>query len=257
MYRARIGTFHGDCGVFAVLLHSSLFRNLSNRYRNIGSFDEHLIGRRMWSKLHKGHHDYALRRKAGLPIFSGITLYLILSSILAISGDIHPNPGPFVIIDIHMHCLFKQWTSDLTLLLCGDIHPNPGPNTYADVKICHANIRSVCAPEKMDHIKCELADTYDIVTLSETWLHSNSDASLLNLEGFHMQRKDRSDNSGYGGVMAWVSDKLVLKRRYDLELQNLELLWLEIRSDNNKFLLGVVYRAPNAENDFWDLIRQR
>jgi hypothetical protein len=56
------------------------------------------------------------------------------------------------------------------LLLGGDIHPNPGP-MKTDVKICHANIRSIRSNKtKLDHISCSLADEYDIITLSETWL---------------------------------------------------------------------------------------
>ena len=49
------------------------------------------------------------------------------------------------------------------LLISGDIHPNPGPN-WTDISICHANIRSIKNPSKLDHIACELADRYKIIT---------------------------------------------------------------------------------------------
>ena len=48
---------------------------------------------------------------------------------------------------------------------------------------------------------------------------------------------------GYGGVLAWVSDSIACKRRIDLEAAEIEAMWLEIRSKNNKFYLCVTYRA--------------
>ena len=79
----------------------------------------------------------------------------------------------------------------------------------------------------------------------------------LDLAGFQqVHRKDRSDDSVYGGVLAWVSSSLVAKRRLDLEIDQLELMWLEIRCNNNKFLVGVVYRQPNANDEFWQLYQE-
>ena len=38
-------------------------------------------------------------------------------------------------------------------------------------------------------------------------------------------------------MACYVSSNLVAKRREDLEILGMECLWLEIRSNNNKFLL--------------------
>ena len=49
-------------------------------------------------------------------------------------------------------------------------------------------------------IKNDLGNDYDIITISETWLKSIDKFDYLNLENFHDPiRKDRFDNSGYGG----------------------------------------------------------
>ena len=75
----------------------------------------------------------------------------------------------FMAISVVIQCL---------MLLAWDIHLNPGPN-WSDISICHANIRSIRNPAKIDHISCELTNRYKIITLSETWLHSKSDVSHL------------------------------------------------------------------------------
>ena len=143
-----------------------------------------------------------------------------------------------------------------SLLLCGDIHPNPGPQG-TDFSICHANIRSIRNPEKVDHIANSLAEDYDIITLSETWLQRASPDSQLALKNFQQPfRRDRVDDSGYGGVLAWVSNEIVAKRRKDLELKDLEAMWLEIRVRNHKLLLCTVYRPPNSSPDFWDMLQE-
>ena len=43
-----------------------------------------------------------------------------------------------------------------------------------------------------------------------------------------------------------------MKRRIDLEVPDLEMLWCEVRLHNNKFLFGVIYRPPNSLTSFWD-----
>ena len=142
------------------------------------------------------------------------------------------------------------------LLLCGDIHLNPGPKG-PDLSVCHCNIRSIRNPDKVDHIACSLAEEYKIITLSETWLHSKSSVSHLSLPNFQRPyRRDRDNDTGYGGVLAWVANDIAAKRRKDLEIRNLEAMWLEIRVKNIKFLLCTVYRPPNDSTEFWELFQQ-
>ncbi len=61
----------------------------------------------------------------------------------------------------------------MVLLLSGDVELNPGPNrlTKRYFTFCHANMRSVkrCS-DKLDHIRAEFVGTYDVITVSETWL---------------------------------------------------------------------------------------
>ena len=54
--------------------------------------------------------------------------------------------------------------------------------------------------------------------------------------------------------MAWVSIHLAAKCRIDLDIDDLEAMWLEMRAHNNKFLLITIYRPPNKNVAFWDNI---
>ena len=143
----------------------------------------------------------------------------------------------------------------MLLLLCGDVHPNPGPHDgFVDFTICHANIRSL-SPDKLRCIKTSLADSFDIIALSETFLSSTKPDRDLEIPGFHpILRRDRPTGIG-GGVALYASRSLVVKRRHDLENTDLELMWIEIRLHNNKFLLAVAYRPPNSTVNFWDKLQ--
>ena len=151
------------------------------------------------------------------------------------------------------------------LLLCEGIHPNPGPKcTFSDISLCHANIRSLKQRDnngllsKLIHIKCNFAEKFSIITLSETWLSEADKSNSYKINGYQEPfRRDREAINGpvgYSGVLAWVSNNLACKRRKDLELPNIEAMWLEIRSVNNKFFLCVTYRKP-TRNDFWDIFQ--
>ena len=152
-------------------------------------------------------------------------------------------------------------------LICSGIHPNPGPNynsDYHDLAICHVNIRSLKTRDclgflsKFIHLKKELANKFSVITVSETWLTDLEYSSQFSIKNY--QKPFRRDceqcngTLGYGGVLAWVHNTVACKRREDLELPNIEAMWLEIRSKNNKFMLCVTYRQP-AKNDFWDVLQ--
>lgn len=132
------------------------------------------------------------------------------------------------------------------LILSGDVELNPGP---LDMSVCHINCRGL-STAKMLAIKHDIQTKYNIITLSETFLSKNSSQDL-SLNGYHeIIRKDR-DTFG-GGVAVYVCNSLAYKRRFDLELNHLECVWLEVKQKTSKFLIATIYRPPNSDNAFWD-----
>jgi hypothetical protein len=61
----------------------------------------------------------------------------------------------------------------------------------------------------------------------------------IKINNYTVYRKDRSDNSGYGGVAICVADHLLSQRRLEIEVQRLEYLCVEIKNNGKSILVGV------------------
>ena len=123
--------------------------------------------------------------------------------------------------------------------------------TSGMLKVMHININGL--REKRDILLTE-AQEYDIVAVTETKLDSDVDPSKITMPGFHDPvRKDRAEDGG-GGIVVYLKTDLIGTRRSDLECDDLESIWLDIRAGNNKFTLGTIYRPPNSPVHRWNLI---
>ena len=113
------------------------------------------------------------------------------------------------------------------------------------LKFMHLNIHFLYP--KFDEIKhiIHLNKGIDILGLCETFLNENFSENEFHLTNFQMFRKDRTTYGG--GILVYVKSDYPCWQRSDLENDNLETLWLEIKPDNQKsFLLCYVYRPPNS-----------
>ena len=148
-----------------------------------------------------------------------------------------------VLLSVESLC---DYYSTRLILLSWDIHLNPGP---VDLSIAHLNIRGL-STAKMLAIKHDIQSKFHVITLSETFLSQNSVHDLC-LNGYHdIIRKDR-DTFG-GGVAVYLCNSLAYKRRDDLELNNIECIWLEVKQKTYRFLLATLYRPPNTDPNFWN-----
>ena len=140
----------------------------------------------------------------------------------------------------------------ILLLISGDIHPNPGPSNNVNLSIVHNNIRSL--QKKTLFIEAELS-SFDIITLSETWLHEEFPKEKLIIRGFSPPiRRDRPNTQHGGGVLIYVKKNLLCRRIDDLEVPELEAVWIETKLHQDTLLVGCFYRPPDARASYWDLI---
>lgn len=138
----------------------------------------------------------------------------------------------------------------LLLLIAGDVHPNPGPRLGKLFSICHANVRSLMQDDKFRDIKTRLCESFHVVTLSETFLSTKILDHSLQIDNFNLFRKDR-DGWG-GGVAAYVNSDIITVRRSEIEIHDIETMWLELQLLNTKIIVCVAYRPPNSSVEFWN-----
>jgi hypothetical protein len=66
-------------------------------------------------------------------------------------------------------------------------------------------------------------------------------------------RLDRPDDTGHGGVAAWVINTLIAERRLDLEQPDHETLWISVRNSVKQVLIGVSYRQQRG--NYWEKLQ--
>ena len=80
---------------------------------------------------------------------------------------------------------------------------------------------------------------------TETWLNDSVSDDIMFDQFQVLFRRDRVGDS-HGGILVYVKNEIPCKRRVDLELLNIECVWIEINIKNSKKLIGTFYRLPNA-----------
>ena len=69
----------------------------------------------------------------------------------------------------------------------------------------------------LDELTALLATSpVDLVAITESWLRSDIDDSLLSISAFNLFRKDRVAGRG-GGICVYLNNVIPCKRRLDLE----------------------------------------
>ena len=121
------------------------------------------------------------------------------------------------------------------------------------LSILHLNIQSLLP--KIDLIRSE-SDAYDIMVFSDSWLKSDIPDNDIQLESFlppfRSVRCDRLE----GGVVIYVRDTYLYRRRADLEIRDLEAVWMEVTARAKRELIGGFYRPPNSSADYFHLISE-
>lgn len=153
----------------------------------------------------------------------------------------------------------------MLLLLCGDIERCPGPICPNDkirnitkmisllgkrgIKIFHQNVRGLFSNINLVSVLFQRFRGIDVLTLSETHIESdNEHSALYDIPGYSFVSRPRKAGKG-GGVGVYMSDDISWDHRNDLEVEEIESVWIEIwpsRQHCKGILLATIYRPPDA-----------
>ena len=198
----------------------------------------------------------------------------ICQLLLLLCGDIEMCPGPAVKCGsclkamkrnhssvlcckcfkiYHLGCFENSTEGEAMCRSCKAVHPSESDDLHGGygaesctipelrellslkgLKLLHQNIRGLLAnKENLEHMLLDLKNIH-ILSLSETHLHATDEAQVQ-VDGFTFIGKSRSSGIG-GGVGAYISSSEPYVRRYDLEHDDIECLWMEILFPKSKGL---------------------
>ena len=179
-----------------------------------------------------GH--YQLRQKGSKPMNS-FDLIIWISILLIRSGDVHENPGPV-----------SSSTSDSSFTLSSSFSsdsPNISELISSHLSFVHYNVQSFVP--KIHQLYADLC-SFDVLAFTETWLSNDTSTSDIAFANYQTPfRKDRPTDR-HGGVIVYVKDTVSARRRQDLEVNDVESIWLELKVKHKSILFGVFYRPPSA-----------
>ena len=83
----------------------------------------------------------------------------------------------------------------------------------------------------------------DCFSVTETHLSAQVSDDEIGIQGYTIYRLDQQAHTKGGGVAVYVCDCLSVSRRYDLEQESVERIWLQILITNStNILFGILYR---------------
>ena len=122
---------------------------------------------------------------------------------------------------------------------------NGSPIDTTNFNIIHYNINSIMAEGRIEQLSnhCRLLNI-NVLVLTETKLDQLIPNSLLMIPGYHEPiRHDRNRNGG--GVLVYVSEKLVLSQKTQLQSEHFEHVWIDVKYQNKTICINALYRPPH------------
>jgi exonuclease III len=96
---------------------------------------------------------------------------------------------------------------------------------------------------------------FDILILSETWLKPHN-VEIYSIEGYSHEYVIRNKKAG-GGLSIFIKNNIQYNLREDLKVNtdDIEMIWLEIKKENNFFdknlVIGGMNRRPGVNPDIF------
>ena len=161
------------------------------------------------------------------------------------------NYDPFELSGTCIGKIFTNENADSTNNITKDINSPFGFKQkglhIGNINICHLNT-------KIDEVKLLLSnpESIDILGVCETFLNDKISSNVLSIKGYNMERRDRKDKKG-GGILMYLSNEITYKRRDDLELGDIESIWIEVKFKYSKpILVCSAYRPPSSNREWID-----
>jgi len=139
------------------------------------------------------------------------------------------------------------------------VKDQPKATKRKGLNFAHLNVRSM--RKKMDDIKMlSNNEDVDIFTISESWLDPNVSDSEVNIPGYNLFRRDRKNvshdyfkhDTGHGGTVCYVKDHINATYRNDLNDDDIEALWVELKPSHSKpILVCTFYRPPDVNVNYF------
>lgn len=113
-------------------------------------------------------------------------------------------------------------------------------------------------PESAPNIEeMRLIFTYNhpsIIAVTETWLNNTISYDKIHIQGYRVIQKDQLVH-GSSGCALYVTDGFNFKHHLELEDHDFEAIWIEGKINKTKYVIGCVYRAPDAPvDDFFNYL---
>lgn len=117
------------------------------------------------------------------------------------------------------------------------------------IKIFHQNVRGLSSNINLVSVLLQTFRSIDVLTLSETYIESDDEhCAFYNTPSYSFVSRPRKAGKG-GGVGVYISDDVTWDRRKDLEMKEIESVWIEIwpsRQHCKGILVSTIYRPPDT-----------
>lgn len=90
--------------------------------------------------------------------------------------------------------------------------------------------------------------TYDIVGVTETWLHADAPNDVVNIGSYSCVRQDRPATIRGGGVGLYIKQDISFKVIINDYKETIEQLWVEIKHRNRVHAVGIIYRTSSSRD---------
>lgn len=85
-----------------------------------------------------------------------------------------------------------------------------------------------------------------VMGISESHCNPRILTGQLTIDGYSIERKDRANGKG-GGILCYIRNDMQWQRRYELEIDEIECIWIELFFVSSKSLLiCIAYKPPES-----------